>query len=605
MKWVWSVGAGLSITLAVVCERYLLPHVSRPQWQKAGDVGGLLLLYGGVLLTLICAGVCCNFLSKRERSSSGEIDCVDIVWALVLSAVAVAIRCQGPVTGAIDEVLVFSETMTIFSSKDAPITGISPTSYPYIIHWIVAFVLKALGNQVEAFKFHKILSILSSSLSIGVWYFLGRLYFSRSVAFSSSMLLSAWGWHYVNSRFLYVYPHDLLAISVGVLCSVLAFRNGRALAAVGLGLVWAYALVARKVSIMLLPFSAYVFIEHACSGGWRRAPRTVALLAVSCICFLFAFAPWIVAHPTEFNPMAWHSRSGFFRYQQAFDAHRSAATDLGGGRLWTFGYIFLDAFRQFWWRSYDQIRHQFVVDGAILDPVFSLLFAVGLVVVITKARSQAICRILLVGLIVFIAPMVLSYPLDSARPQGMARRMIGVAVFVALVAAIGAERLASIFVRPAWRAQVVIALCAISVFLNGYTYVTRYLKQPIGVWAAEHGVQRAADLLTVRDLARTQELVLIHEDLGTFPQGICSDLQNIKMTQSRVQIRELIKASSASSIAVVIPASTKARPWPTEIIMMELSDIIPRDSWQPGTLDVNKEPLVYVSKVRGVAGLHS
>jgi hypothetical protein len=170
--------------------------------------------------------------------------------------------------------------------------------------------------------------------------------------------------------------------------------------------------------------------------------------------------------------------------------------------------------------------------------------------------------------------------------------MLGITGFVAVLGAIGADRLAAIFTRPAWRAGVCIALCSLSVLANGYLYKYRYLKQPGEFWSGDHGVHRAAMLTTARSFAQTEGFVVILEDFSAANDPMFADLSNIKITRNVAAIRESVQTLPAgSTIAILIPAPLKG--FDTKAIMSALSDLIPQETWQAGPPHVDGKPLLY------------
>lgn len=569
------------------------------QGATADLAGSFLRTWGTTALLLILAGSCWD-MSRRPLPWKALRDTrADILIAALIFITAVAVRSLGPITGAVDEILVLGENIGLHLRPTIAITAMSEVSYPYFTHWAIFFLNKATYGFVDTFILMKVVSVVAASLSIAVWYWVVRLYCPRHVAIASSSLLTFWGWHYVNSRFVYLYSHDFLVISLGVLSCLLAFRDRLVSAAALLGIVLAYSLIVLKVSIMLFPFVGYVFLDCLLTTKGRVRWRLLAVTSMVLLALLLTFSPWFLVNPLGFNPATWNSGSTFFRYNQALQSRNEALVAATGGQVGSVFYLFFDAFRQLWFDSYDAFRHYFKPRGALLDPAFSIFFAIGLGYACINFRSKQLCRFALVGLLLFMLPMVVSFPLESVEPRGMARRMLGITCFVSLIAALGTERLA-IFLFPARiRVLAILSLVLISAGLNARIFVTSYLGQTPGEWLAEQGLERSAPLLTVRNIAMSGERVVVIENLAIFYDYSVEDLPKVKVVRSGESIKDYILSYPNEPIHIVLPASTPARPYPTKEIQEYLASLVAPDAWKPGLRNLQGEPLVYIARRNG------
>lgn len=601
MRYAWHLSTLAFLVGAVSCGSELLFLVKQNQVVDASLAGRFLLIWSLAAISIVLAGACWDLSRRPLRWQAIIAFKADLIISTLVFVGAATVRSFGPLTGALDEMMVFREVITLQQNGSVAITSMSMTSYPYFIHWAVFFLNKAMHGVVDTFILIKVLSIFSASLSIAIWYWVVRLYSARHVALAAASLLTFWGWHYVNSRFIYLYPHDLLAISVGVLSCVLAFRNRMASAAAMLGIVLAYSLIVRKISIMLFPLGAYFYLDCYIISKKTDRWKLLVLPAVVLVALCLAFASWVVViNVSNFDPSTWNSGSPFFRYNDALQIREKSTAGVAG-QFGNIFYLFQDGLRQLFFESYDVFRHYFKPRGALLDPAFTAFFALGLGYALVQFRTQQIGRLAIVGLLIFMLPMVLSYPLDSESSHGLARRMVGISCFAALIAALGIDRIATWIFPIRWVVPITLAFCLVSAGLNVQLYFTSYLGRDGKIWHAEHeelrsSLLQAALLQSVRNAAMTGERAVVCSDGARFSEHNVGDLPNVKVASTGYEIKEYLLTYLNEPISVVIYGLTTAMDTRTEQLQEFLAPLIPRDAWKPGPRDANGEPLVYVAR---------
>jgi hypothetical protein len=127
----------------------------------------------------------------------------DIAIALGLVVLAGLIRLVGPVTGADDELLHLWDVIRLKNHPDSGgITATSLSSVPYVLDWAIFFVNDITCKFFDVFMLMKASSIAVAAGSVGAWYLISRIYFTRTISVCGGLLVSFWGWHYVNSRFI-------------------------------------------------------------------------------------------------------------------------------------------------------------------------------------------------------------------------------------------------------------------------------------------------------------------------------------------------------------------------------------------------------------------
>jgi hypothetical protein len=369
-----------------------------------------LLLWGtAVSLPLLAA--------FRSDLNSGWHRCFNATdWCLagLFLILALASRLLGPQSLSVDEFGVFKQVMRSYPKPLGAPWAWSEDNFPMFIHdtlFAVSIGLRSFFDPIDTMKF---IVCLVSAISVAAWYLVVRLFAPRFVACSAAILLLFFGLHWVNSRFLYLYPFDMASLTVGTLGILLAFERKLLFPAAIAGVSLAFAVSGRRIGLIMVPLFAYICLDYL--TGTERAERG-RVLRVSLLLgatALFAYAP-IFFNGDPFGNLD--------RIAEAATAHRNELARFGMTRGEALVAILADSLWQFFVAGYDIPRHLVRMNAPILDPVFAALFALGAVSMLLSLRQRRASRLQTVGFFLTVLPMALTFPLDSAYPHGLARRM--------------------------------------------------------------------------------------------------------------------------------------------------------------------------------------
>ena len=576
------------VAFTVIAETRLVGLIS-----QEASMSHLLALWGSIVVSLLMVGVCLHGRFRCTRDTAPSRPAQEVVIAATLLVVALLLRLQGPVTGAVDEIRVFGEMLSLGVSPGMRFWDVSTTASPYLLHWLLFLPSSQISKLMDLFVFEKCLSAFFASLSISFWYCAVKILCNRRVALTSAMLLTVFGWHWVNSRFLYVYPFELAAIALGTLCALLAFGRGHLFAAVGLGLLWTFAILAKKISIMTIPFSCYLFFDFLIFCPRISRARVVLVFSVVVSVFLLTYLPFLLADGDLTNHI--FGAGAFFRYHQVADARNQRLQTFGLTQTQAYLYVLKDAVVQLFAHSYDTARHYFRPRRPLLDPIVACVVSLGCASSVFLFFKRRESRVALVGLVVFTLPMVLSFPADSDLPYGLSRRMIGASFFLVLLGALGADALSTAAARRIPRWVIPGIVCVASAAANLHFYRTEYLNQRSVVWINNHGLRRGALQLAARPAAKEGTTVLILHDVTYENVGAFLDLTNVSYVASQAELREAIRQVKDGKVMVIIPGRAAPPGFPVDEFIKELADLIPEHLWLPGRTDPRGEPLIFTA----------
>jgi len=577
---------GFFMALAVLAEIRLITLVrSLPLYMPQ-----LLALWGVVGGALLMLGWSLNAESRPK--SDGVRACVrsDILIASAVLILSLSLRLAGPITAAVDEVIVYGEMLKLRRFPDTRFWDTSSTASPYLIHWLVFLVCNEINRFVDSFIFEKCVTAFFASLSVALWYWVVNMLCGRRVALTASILLAFFGWHWVNSRLLYVYPYELAAVAFGTGCAIVAFGRGNFLAAAALGLTLTFSMLAKKISIMIFPLTAYLFVDYLIFRPTVSRKRILLTFVSVGVVFLLTYRPFVVADGDLGAHITTSDR--FFRFHQALEARRIQLEPLGITPYQAYVHVFKDAVYQLFVRSSDAFRHYFRPSGPLLDPVVAWVGVLGASLSVLLCFRRRECRLALVGLVLFALPMVLSFPLDSLNNQGVARRMIGISLFLVLIAAIGTDFISRIFARFIPRWIIPSLICIASAAVNIHDYRTQYTNQPMSVWMSDHGVRRAALLLAAREAAHHGTTVLVLDHQTYSAQDGVDDLPTVAFVSSESELRNAVTAIKNGRVMVIVPGGGTSYGFDLAPFAKQFADLIPEQSWVPGKLGLTGDPLI-------------
>lgn len=184
----------------------------------------------------------------------------DAYTFLALLVVAFLVRMTGPTTLVSDESanLLFVSQLQRYSFNPL---HLSVTAYPYLIHYAVFYLHLLTRNVVDLLDLYRGFSFFCGALSVAAWFAAVRLFAPWRIATCSGIILCFFGWHWLNSRFIYQYPLDLAVIPIAIFLFTMAMRTRSALFAVLAGMACAAALVIQKVGFICLGFLFYLGLE--------------------------------------------------------------------------------------------------------------------------------------------------------------------------------------------------------------------------------------------------------------------------------------------------------------------------------------------------------
>lgn len=527
---------------------------------------------------------------------------VDLGIAAGLFGVALALRCYMLITRSPisieDEIQVFGAALGVNA-----VPSVSPfetlNSFTGLWYWIVYFLYEPVRSVFDKYSFEKLLMASAGAVSVPVWFLVIRAFSSRTVALCSASLLCFLGWHWLNSRLLYIYPVDLALISLATLCAVSSLKNGN-LGLAGLaGALSGFILVTQRIGVMTLPLIGYLLIDSFIIGDIKKRRATLSIGVTWLASLVFVFLPVFLYVSVN------NSGEGLLPRHSLMATGRAAAiASTGLTEVSAFFLIAKDVFQQLLVSESDAIRHLFRTEGPILDPIFSSLFILGLFVAARRAPSQQLARFLFVGLALFSLPMILSFPADGGVTRGLARRMLGTCFFVAGFAGVGAELLSQRLFTPRRQAIFLIVLCGASCLTNISFFFSSYMPVSVvgdGTTDKDLGIQRASTIQTVRRLAATGLDTLYLCDQQPTPKMLntkdikqaLTDLPRAQQVGSLQALRDQLQALAGKPVFVVVPASTATLPKVYQEIPNQLVDIIPSYLWMPGPEDQHGIPTLW------------
>lgn len=527
----------------------------------------LIPLWLASLALMALAGIIFDW--KRHSSETVRLfHGFDWLIALALTLFSFYVRMASPMSMAVDEGIVFSEVLSIRLAPEATPWGLTSTAYPLVLHRVVLFIISLVSPVFDSFITTKALAAGMGSVSVGAWFLVVRVFAPRLIALSAATFLIFLGWHWLNSRFSYLYPYDLAFFSISTLATIVALNYQRAGAAVIAGAVMGFSLLMQKFGVFLILFIGLICLDYLCTVPRNERKRIVVLgaliLASAALCYL----PILIAN-------GW--RLDMPRFSHARDTRPALLKQLGMTESRAFFEMWVDAFRQLQIRMNDIPRHMFRVHKPLLDPVFSGLFSIGLLSALVRFVRDRSSRIQIFGLLIFIAPMVVSFPLDSAGYQGIARRLLGVSFFSAWIAASGAVVLSSRIVGLKHIGKLCLCFALCSLITNWYYLKTEYEKMPAIAWLFDYGGKRAA-LMNLSEYFLRQNLpVMILDESVSSIMGLTQFVGKIKVAVSPEALRQEIISTKGIWNAVIVPwQSVMSTSSPTTT---QLGDLIPAHAW--------------------------
>jgi hypothetical protein len=370
-------------------------------------------------------------------------------------------------------------------------------------------------------------------------------------------------------------------IALGSLCAVAAFETRRATPAFLAGLVIAYTILLQKIGLMLTPFVLFLFVDYYVSSGRGSRKNVCVTAAIIVAAALLIYFPALAGARKEgANPNI--EMAIAVRGQGLVAGITHEALKMGS--------LVVDSFYQLQVQMFDIPRHLWRNREPILDPVSSVLFSVGMVFAVLYVLRKRECRLQLAGLLIFILPMVLSYPLNSESPHGLARRMIGASFFVAWIASYGAEVLASRLVSSTSVARVCMMLGSIVMAINLFHLRTSnwHLKQTI--WTSDEGGARAAIIKASREFARVGYKTVVLDGHYMEINGMNFDLPNLHIALNLQELRQMITTPRDRWLVVILPSGINSAAAPGNI--QQLADIVPPSEWIFGPADITRVPIL-------------
>ena len=541
-----------------------------------------LLKWGGAIVCFLVAALVWD--SHRSQSQRTLFSRADWMLAMAFTVIALVLRLMVSPSAAVDEMMIFSGMQYELLNKGQPTLWGFQHDIAHLFSYITFVVTQSLSNLIDPFLLTKIIVSFMGSISVGAFYLLVRIYAARYVAVTAAAILVMMGWHWINSRFNYVYPHDMANIALGSLCAVAAFETRRAAPAFLTGLVIAYTILLQKIGLMLTPFVLFLFVEHYVSSG-RGSRKGVCITAVIIVAAaLLTCLPAIIGSRNE------NINQNIIQAMAAQEQRQGLMVEITDLAL-KIGSMVVDSFYQLQVQMFDISRHVWRPGEPILDPLSSVLFSVGMVFAMLYALRKRECRLQLAGLLIFILPMALSYPLNSEGPHGLARRMIGASFFVAWIASYGAEVLASRLVSSTNVARVSVMLGSVIIAINLFHLGTSHWDLKKSIWNnGDEGGARAAMIKASREFARTGYKTVVLNEHNTTINGMNVDLPNLHIALNLQELRHMITSPHNTWLVVIIPSGMNSGAAPDNV--QQLADIIPANEWIFGPVDITGIPML-------------
>lgn len=502
--------------------------------------------------------------------------------ALACTVVALAVRLMEPPGAAADEAIVFGDTFQWLPGQVLPpLWGFTTAGVAHLLNYFVFHLMRATSGLIDPFELSKIIPAFMGALSVGATYLLVRVFAARHVAVAAGLILVMMGWHWLNSRFNYVYPHDLANIAVGALCAVVAFETRRAAPAFLAGIIIAYTIVLQKIGLMLAPFIIYLFCDYLLKPGRGTRKGVCAIAATIVVAVIVAYLPvWVGTSNEEMNQ---NLATAIAQRKNGF------TTDIKDEALKMSG-ILVDAFYQLQVKMFDIPRHVWRDKAPILDPLSSIFFSIGVVFALIYGFRTRECRLQLAGLLIFMLPMALSFPLNSEGTHGLARRMVGATFFVAWIASYGARVVATRLVAAPRvpLVSVVLGLAVMSTNLFHLHTAHRDIKRT--TWVADEGGARAAMTRACRAFARIGYTTVVLNEFNTTINGMNRDLPHLHVAINLEQLRQMLTQLNDRWVVVVIPSGMNTEHAPRNV--QALTDLIPPHEWIFGPVDFTGFPML-------------
>lgn len=511
---------------------------------------------------------------RRSIHPSALFDRRDWALATGFFVVSWSARLLSPMSMAVDEGIHISEMFAFSWHTELSPWEAASTGYPWILHRLIYLVVTFLSPFCAPFLTVKTIVAGMGGLSVGVCFLIVRVFSSRTTAATASTLLVLLGWHWLNSRFAYVYPYDLAVISIAILSLLVAFERGGIGPSVVAGTAISLAVIFQKCGVFLVPFFSLLCLEYLITAkrGRRRHVLLVACFVVAAA--LYTYSPFLVANRgLPESP----------RFELARSTKATLLKNYGMTETQAFFEMWRDAFRQLQIKTHDIARHVFRPQKPLLDPIFSALFFIGLVAAIARFARNRERRLQLYGLLIFIGPMVVSFPLDSLEPQGLARRLVATSFFVAWIAASGAALLSARLVQPSNQAKTCLGLALGSLLLNFYYLKTQYEEMPWDTWHFDYGGKRAALMTLAERLTIEGSPAIVFDEPSSSIKEATKGRSQFKFVHSRAEVRNLLPKAGDRWHALIVPWSEMIGT-PSSLVT-ELSDVIAPNSWRIGAND--------------------
>lgn len=539
----------------------------------------IMVFWGLSLILFALASRTLDIASETESNDEPVLNRPDILIALGFVIVSFVVRRMGHPTAAVDEVLVFSEMNYWYLFNEQAPWHVSGSAVPFILSRMLYHISRLLSPVIDGFDVLKGAASLVGSVSVGAWYLAVRRFNSRVVAFGAALLLLCLGWHWINSRLAYLYTYDLMNLAIAVWCAATAFERRSYLAATVAGFFTTYAVFMKKFGMLLFPFLVYMFVDYLLTTRKEERKRIAWLGFVLLAAGVFAYLPLF-----------------FGNYSEVHHPNITSALATRARRLAEFNMepmmvpylLFIDAFRHLQIETYDMFRHVLRINKPILDPVLSLLFSLGIVLALVRSFRGRQYRFQLVGLVLFLLPMIISFPFGSELPRGLSRRMLGACFFVTWLGATGAELLASRLVRARLVPGVTLSLCIVSLLTNAFFLKAHYESPVASIWYTDHGGARASAIQFARKLAKNMNVLVLNDNHMSLV-ATNYDQPTLKYLPSLDDVRREIKAKPRQWYAVVVPCNTASEV--SSQVFNQMADLVPPWAWIQGDKDLHDIPM--------------
>jgi hypothetical protein len=580
----------LGVALMVGCLSVsAIPPELRPSWERS---------IGFWIASLLCFLSVAYMSTPSSARLSAALERKDWVILAILFVIAAIVRCWGLLTRSPiaieDELDHFKEALSLFGGFRPNPWQTSPFAWPWLFHWVHYLSYPLFAPLIDTYAYVKLLGAFAASLSVALWFGVMRMLSTRRIAVAGALFLAFSSWHWINSRFFYLYAHDLLVVSASIFALVVGLEKKSLYAVALAGTLSGVGFITQKLGPLVAPFMVFLFLDYAFFAP-KTTRRTLAML----------FLVWGIFFVATYTPFIFTNIHGGWlpRQSNILQSRDQLLAPYGVSSIEAPFWIVLDAFYQLHVRAFDHLRHIFRLNGPLLDPIQSALFGIGLVSSLLSFPRSRSSRICILGLFTFIIPMALSFPIDSGAFHGLARRMLGTVFFVGWLSALGAELLCS----KAFRTQHVAARMGIlviaSVVFNVYTLFSSYLspQDRTANWQEKDlGIQKSSILVTTRNLARSgHPVILLADNRSIIHLGAFLDLPNVILAQDVDQLRTLVEQKRSAPLFTVIPGDTLVTNGKYHDVPTRLNDLIPQGLWVPAAPDVHGIPTTWYNFTSG------